>query len=74
MQLLDFLRFHLVETLVGLVLALGGGYNAITYVPLPDDAPFTTPVPYGLVFWIIAVSGVLILARTVFKWNKNRVR
>lgn len=73
-QLLDFLRFHLFETLIGLALAIGGVYNAVVYVPLPDDAPFATPVPYGPMFWLVAVSGVAILLRTAFKWNKTRVR
>lgn len=73
MQLLDFLRFHLIETLIGLTMAIGGAYNAVTYVPLPDDAPFTTLVPFGPAFWVVAVSGIAILARAAFKWNKNRV-
>ncbi|MEM8519516.1 hypothetical protein [Janthinobacterium sp. CAN_S7] len=74
MQLLDFLRFHFLETLIGLALAIGGAYNAVTHVPLPNDAPFATPVPYGTMFWIVAVGGVAILARAAFKWNKTRVR
>jgi hypothetical protein len=73
MQLIDFLRFHLFEALIGLVLAIGGAYKAVTYVPLPDDAPFATPVPYGPMFWVIAVSGVAILARAALKWKKSRV-
>jgi len=74
MQLLDFLRFHLLETLLGLALAIGGAHNAVTHVPLPNDAAFATPVPYGAMFWIVAVCGVAILARAAFKWNKTRVR
>ncbi|WP_426172621.1 hypothetical protein [Pseudoduganella sp. R-34] len=74
MQLLDFLRFHLFETLIGLALAIGGAYKAPTYVPLPDDAPFATPVPYGPMFWIVALSGVVMLTRSALKWNSTRVR
>lgn len=72
MQLFDFLRFHFLETLIGLVLAIGGAYNAVTYIPLPDDGPFAAP-PYGTILWIIAVCGVVILIRAVYQWNKHRV-
>ena len=73
-QLLDFLRFHFLETLLGLALAIGGAYIAVTHVPLPNDAPFATPVPYGAMFWTVSVCGVAILARAAFNWNKTRVR
>lgn len=74
MQLLDFLRFHFLEALLGLALAIGGAYIAVTHVPLPNDAQFATPVAYGAMFWIVAVCGVAVLARATFKWNKTRVR
>lgn len=70
---MDYLRFHFIEVLFGVVLTVGGFYKIATYAPFPNNVPFTTLVPNLAVFWFTVVCGVLTLVWPVVMWNKHRV-
>ena len=74
MEILDFLRFHFIETLMGSALLGMGSYSAVTYVAPSADQPFSTPIPFEGVYWGAAVGGALILIRALYVWNRSRVR
>lgn len=74
MKLLDFLRFHFIETLMGGALLGMGLYNALNYVAPSADLPFGSPIPFEGIYWGAAVGGALILIRARYVWNKTRVR
>jgi hypothetical protein len=74
MHFLDYLRFHFAEALLGLVLGLGGACKALLYTPLPDSAVFSSPIPFLAIYWGLAITGVAILLRSIYRWNKHRVR
>ncbi len=59
-QLLMTLRFEGVKVLFGIVFGLIGWYG-LSIRRLPDDLPYTTPIPYDVVFWISICLGVVLL-------------
>jgi hypothetical protein len=73
-QFLDFLRFHLFELLIGLAILGIGIHGVATYIPLPDDLPFSSPFPFEKIYWSAILVGPFIVCRAIYKWNKLRVR
>lgn len=72
MKLLDFLRFHFIETILGSTLLGVGLYKAITYVEPRSDLPFSSPIPVEAVCWAAAASGAFVLVRALYVWDKTR--
>ncbi|MFU3754740.1 hypothetical protein ACM7I8_23755 [Pseudomonas aeruginosa] len=65
------LRQAALEVLFGLAIAGLGVYGLMTYKPIPNDAPFASPIPFTAVFWAGIMIGVGLIVWGHFKANRE---
>lgn len=63
------LRFYMGRLVFGLINVLLGGYGLYSYKPLPDDSPFSYPIPYDQAFLLIVLVGCCVV---VWAWISAR--